>query len=163
MTTRQVEADTDVGAASPPAARSLTRRLAAWPYLGPALVAGGALAATAYVALVDPNEGGHYPLCPSKALTGLDCPGCGGLRAVHALCHGQLRTALDQNLLAVVVLLPLAVLTWALWVVRIRTGRRVLAGRRLAKWGPYALLVLLAVFTVVRNLPGVPFLRSGIG
>ena len=26
---------------------------------------------------------GHYPLCPTKALMGLDCPFCGGLRAAH--------------------------------------------------------------------------------
>ncbi len=153
------------------------------PYAGPLLVAGGVLAATAYVAFVDPNQPGHFPLCPFKEITGLDCPGCGGLRAVHALTHGDLGTALDQNLLVTVLVLPLAVAAWVAWVLRCRPGRA--AAPRLAsseagpapatpgrtaaaaalwrRWAPYALLVLIVGFTVVRNLPGMSYLRSGLG
>ena len=103
------------------------------PYAGPLLVAGGVLAATAYVAFVDPNQPGHFPLCPFKEITGLDCPGCGGLRAVHALTHGDLGTALDQNLLVTVLVLPLAVAAWVAWVLRCRPGRA--AAPRLASSG----------------------------
>lgn len=147
-------------------------------YSGPLLVAGGVAAATAYVALVDPNQPGHFPLCPLKEMTGLDCPGCGGLRAVHALCHGDLGTALDQNLFVTVLVLPLAVVTWVAWVLRIRAASR-RPGRAPAetapvtaaaaatalwrRWAPYAFLAAMLAFTVVRNLPGVPYLRSGIG
>jgi len=31
------------------------------------------------------------------ALTGLDCPTCGALRATHLLLHGQLRAAFAMN------------------------------------------------------------------
>lgn len=90
-----------------------SRRLVA-----PLAVGALALCATAYVGLVDPNEPGHYPLCPTKALTGLDCPGCGGLRATHALVTGDVVGALDHNAFVVLVLIPLAVAAWVAWLVR---------------------------------------------
>jgi hypothetical protein len=76
------------------------------------------LCAAAYVGLVDPNEPGHYPLCPTKALTGLDCPGCGGLRATHALVSGDLVGALDHNAFVVLVVVPLVVVAWVTWLAR---------------------------------------------
>lgn len=130
-------------------------------YLAPAAVAGGVLAATAYVALVDPGEPGHYPLCPLKAVTGLDCPACGGLRSVHALTHGDLGGALNQNL-AVVLLLPVAAVLWVLWLRRAGASDAPAEGTRW-RTAPYVLLVALLVFTVARNLPFVPFLPSGPG
>ena len=33
------------------------------------------------VAVLDPNEPGHYPTCPFLRLTGLGVPGCGSLAA----------------------------------------------------------------------------------
>ncbi len=116
------------------------------------------IAATAYVGLVDPNAPGHYPLCPTKYLTGLDCPGCGGLRAVHSLAHGDLGGALDHNAFAVLVLLPLAVLLWGRWLVRSWRGDPPPTTKpwwesRAALW---TFLVVMAAFTVVRNVSSVP-------
>ena len=49
-----------------------------------------ALAGCAYVAVNDPNNPSTLmPKCPTKLLTGLDCPFCGGLRLVHDLLNGQ--------------------------------------------------------------------------
>ncbi len=62
-------------------------------------------------------------LCPWRFLTGLDCPFCGSTRAAASLAHGDLIGALDHNALFVVGLLPLAVLAWAVWAWRSRTGR----------------------------------------
>jgi hypothetical protein len=137
-----------------------TRRL-----LGPVAVGVGVLAATAYLAAVDPNESGHYPLCPTKALTGLDCPGCGGLRAVHSLTHGDILGALDHNALVVLVVIPVAVLLWVRWLVREWRGAASDAAgqdeppRPPTTPGPrllYSLLALVVVFTVVRNMGAVP-------
>ena len=62
-------------------------------------------AATAYVGAVDPNRPGHYVTCPLLALTGLACPGCGGLRATHDLVHLALAAAWSMNPLWVLVAL----------------------------------------------------------
>jgi hypothetical protein len=48
-----------------------------------------------------PEEYGFYPRCVFHALTGLQCPGCGGLRAAHHLLHGEIATAFAFNPLLV--------------------------------------------------------------
>lgn len=37
--------------------------------------------------VVDPARHRVTPRCPIRTVTGFDCPGCGGLRAVHELLH----------------------------------------------------------------------------
>ncbi|MEV5428818.1 DUF2752 domain-containing protein [Streptomyces sp. NPDC052701] len=131
--------------------RSLPGRLAA-----PAGVLAAVVGAFAYVGAVDPNEPGHYPVCPLLRLTGLYCPGCGGLRSAHAFVHGDVAGALADNALAVAAFLGFAVV-WTVWVVRSVRGRPL----RIAL-GPahlWALGGLLLVFTVVRNLPFGGWLR----
>ena len=51
---------------------------------------------------VNPTKSGIYPPCPFHALTGLYCPGCGSLRAMHDVLHGEIRAALGLNPLMVV-------------------------------------------------------------
>ncbi len=38
----------------------------------------------------DPERCGFYPICIFHQSTGLLCPGCGSLRAMHQLLHGHL-------------------------------------------------------------------------
>lgn len=38
-----------------------------------------------------------YPKCLFKQATGLDCPGCGTTRALHALLHGRVGEAFRFN------------------------------------------------------------------
>jgi len=63
------------------------------------------VAATCCIALVyfvDPaTRPPFYPPCPFYALTGLYCPGCGSLRAVHEVLHGNVGGALKLNPLLV--------------------------------------------------------------
>jgi hypothetical protein len=47
--------------------------------------------------LYNPTEVAIYPRCPLKMLTGYDCPGCGTLRALHALFRGNLGVAWHYN------------------------------------------------------------------
>jgi hypothetical protein len=119
------------------------------------LVAASTVAALAWVGSVDPNEPGHYPTCPFLAVTGWFCPGCGSLRALHALAHGDLRAALARNPLMVLTV-PALLGWWAVWLVRSLRGRP----RRWAApaWTIWAFLVLVVAFTVARNLPGAAFL-----
>ena len=134
---------------SPSAAHGLTGGPRA--VLRPLGVAVAALAATGYVAVVDPNVAGHYPTCPFLAITGWYCPGCGALRAVHALAHGDLSTALARNPFAVVAAGYLAV-AWVLWLRRTATGR---PRRWLAPpWVLYSVLGAILMFWVLRNVPG---------
>ncbi|MGC0414892.1 DUF2752 domain-containing protein [Embleya sp. AB8] len=116
----------------------------------PALSLAGLAAATAYVGLVDPRASGHYPPCPYLVITGLPCPGCGGLRCVHALTHLDFAAAVGYNALAVA-LFPLIGVLWLGWAVRTARGepRRRLADPRWFR----ALLVVVVVFWVVRDLP----------
>lgn len=115
-----------------------------------ASLAAGAAAACAVLAVVDPNQPGHYPACPTSALLGLDCPACGALRAVHALTHGDVVRALDHNVLLLAAL-PVALLTWWAWA-RVAAGRPAPAPRWPSWAGPTAIMVA-AMFAVVRNLP----------
>lgn len=109
-----------------------------------------AVAATAYVGLVDPNESGHYPTCPFLALTGYYCPGCGSLRAVHDLAHGHLTAALGRNVLTVVGIVLLAAI-WVRWLLRQWEGR---ARTTVAPaWAMYLMLGVALAFWLVRNLP----------
>lgn len=117
---------------------------------GPLATAALAGVAVGVVALVDPNEPGHYPTCPFLALTGLYCPGCGSLRAVHALTNGDVTTAVGLNVLTVLAVVALSVV-WARWVRRSWTGspRTAVAP---AAW-IWSMLVVVVVFAVLRNVP----------
>ncbi|WP_407640282.1 DUF2752 domain-containing protein [Actinacidiphila rubida] len=116
----------------------------------PAAVLGGAAAAFAYVAAVDPNVPGHYPACPLLTYTGLYCPGCGGLRCAHALAHGRLGTALGDNALAVAGFAFFAVV-WTAWCAAALRGRTFAPSlTRAHRWAFWTLLI---AFGVVRNLP----------
>ena len=97
----------------------------------------------------------HVPLCPFHAVTGWDCPLCGGLRAVDHLAHGHLAAAAHANLL-VLVGLPLVALWWLDWALRARRGR---PARGPGRTGTVALVAVAVLFTFVRNLPGFAALR----
>lgn len=120
------------------------------------VIAGMALAAIAIVLLRrhDPATTSLYPPCLFQALTGLYCPGCGSTRALHALVHGRLGTALGFNPLAVLTL-PFLIY-WAAGQAALLTGRRLPVLRRhpALVWG---LAGGVVVFWVARNLPFHPF------
>jgi len=115
------------------------------------------LATTGAVMLLvfDPAHSLIFPPCPLRYLTGLYCPGCGSLRAMHALLHGDLRQALAMNSLTVI-LLPfigcglVSEMYWYLW------GLPIVGTRLPASWirGLFAVIVL---FGIARNLPFHPF------
>ncbi|WP_329408868.1 DUF2752 domain-containing protein [Streptomyces sp. NBC_00704] len=116
----------------------------------PAGILAAVAAAFAYVGAVDPHEPGHYPVCPLLRVTGLYCPGCGGLRSAHAFVHGDLAGALHDNAMAVVAYLGFAVL-WTVWAIRAARGRPMSV--ELTPVRLWTLGAVLLAFTVVRNLP----------
>ncbi|MEO6987269.1 MAG: DUF2752 domain-containing protein [Aquihabitans sp.] len=88
--------------------------------------------------------------CPSHALTGLDCPGCGSTRSIAALLHGDLATAFDHHLLVPLVL-PLLIWSWVAWLTRGISGRR-LSNPLNQRWASLTVLAVVLVFTVARNI-----------
>jgi Protein of unknown function (DUF2752) len=97
--------------------------------------------------------------CPFRALTGWNCPLCGGTRMGDALLHGDVLAAFGYNPLAMIGLLIVGVLG-VLWTVEAAGGPAFRFPRRLAErlrgvrpvqW--LVLGVLLAViYTIVRNV-----------
>jgi hypothetical protein len=119
--------------------------------VAPVLTAACAVAAVTLVHLRDPHVYGSYAACPWLVLTGFDCPGCGGLRALHDLTHGDLAAAVSSNLLVVAVLLPLALLGWSAWA-RARWRGGPFLQTRTTAWVAWSLAAALLAFGVVRNL-----------
>lgn len=115
------------------------------------IVLAGAAAATALVAVVDPNRPGHYPTCPFLAMTGYYCPGCGAMRLVNALAHGHVGTAFGFNPL-LFLLLPVLGYLYVRWTVLSVRGRPMWS----ALFRPvavYSFVGVVAVYWIVRNLP----------
>lgn len=114
-----------------------------------------ALAALTYVGVADPHRpGALFPPCMFKAVTGWNCPGCGGLRMTHDLLHGDLPAAVTDNVFLLVGL-PLLAL-WSIW--RVRRKERAFTPAVLA-----VVLTLAVAWTIVRNFPGFPLVPTMIG
>lgn len=94
-----------------------------------------------------------FPRCPINLLTGLYCPGCGSQRATHALLHGHVAQAADLNLLAVLSL-PLLALGAVATLRTLLSGQLHRPALLYRSWLPLVLAGTVAVFTVLRNLPG---------
>lgn len=117
--------------------------------VGLMICCGAAAVATAVLFFFNPARTSFYPICQFKALTGLDCPGCGSLRALHQLLHGNVVAAFRLNALLV------SALPFAAWF----GGRAVMKAIRgqppFTKIHPawlWAGCALLVAFGIVRNL-----------
>ena len=124
------------------------RRLAS-----PLAIGGVVAAATLALRLRDPHVSGAWGYCPTKLMTDLDCPLCGGLRAVNDLTHLDIGAALSSNLV-VVIALPVIVLFWLRRLVACWRGGEATAPLIVPGWVWGVGLVVVGVFTLVRNLPG---------
>lgn len=115
-----------------------------------AVFAAGAL----YLYFHDPYQ---YPLpCIIKLLTGMYCPGCGAGRACFSILHGKFFDAFCYNPL-LVILLPFAGgyiaargIDWAV------TGGNHIDGKISIKL-LLALLIIILVYGILRNIPVFPF------
>lgn len=117
----------------------------------PAVYAVGTAAFLGVAHVVDPNVPGQYPTCPWLLLTGTWCPGCGTLRASHALTEGDLATAFARNPFTVLALAAMAV-GWVAYARR--QWRGVPRTRAAPAWLLWALFWAILAFWVLRNVPG---------
>jgi hypothetical protein len=124
----------------------------------PLLSAAGVGAVLAVVGTRDPGQPGHYPTCPFLFTTGFSCPGCGTLRALHALTEGDVATAFHFNPLLLLAI-PVFVWVWATSVRRAWLG----IGRTwtVPSWMLAALPVIVGAYWILRNVPGFEFLGPG--
>jgi hypothetical protein len=112
-------------------------------------------AACAVLFLFNPSHYRFYPVCLFHQTTGLLCPGCGSLRAMHQLLHGHLGAALHCNALLV------ASLPFAAWLtIRFAAGK--MKGQPAALIVPpngfWLFLAAAVAFGVLRNLPAFSWL-----
>lgn len=103
----------------------------------------------------DPGQVPIYPTCMFHQITGLDCPGCGSLRALHHLLHGEVGTALRFNAFLI---LSLPIFAWfGLRFVWSKMNRQPAAPFRVV-WVWFYLGAFIA-FGILRDLP-VPFFAA---
>ncbi len=103
----------------------------------------------------DPATSGIFPSCPLHYLTGLYCPGCGSLRAIHQLLQGNLRQAWAFNPLTIALLpfIGYGLVSHALVQLR---GRGLPQPFLPGAW-IRALCAVIILFGIARNLPLHPF------
>jgi Protein of unknown function (DUF2752) len=119
--------------------------------VAPLVTIGTLTLATTALHYRDPHQHGSWGLCPLYASTGIYCPGCGGLRAVNDLTDGHVGAALSSNVM-VTAAIPLAIVALLLWSARRWSGRESETDWRRVERVTYAVVGLMLVFTVVRNL-----------
>lgn len=123
------------------------------------LLFGGLAAATAaglsVLFVCDPAASRLFPPCLFHKLTGLYCPGCGSLRALHSLLNGHLKAALSLNPL-MVLCLPFVLYAFAAQALQyffnIKIPTLFLKARYI--WAIFAIIILYAI---ARNIPLYPF------
>ena len=103
----------------------------------------------------EPEKSGVFPPCLFHALTGWYCPGCGSARGLHQLLHGHVLTAFGLNPLMV---LSLPFLSYGLIsrILFLGTNRRLPSVFIPARW-IWALLTVIILFWILRNIPHYPF------
>lgn len=109
-------------------------------------------AAVFIFATTDPEKRVLFPKCPFHALTGLQCPGCGSQRAIHALLHGQIAKAIGYNGLLVASIPVIGVIAAA------EAGRKNHPKFHAAVNSPKTIAVILAVIAawwIIRNIIGI--------
>lgn len=98
----------------------------------------------------DPTASWWMPRCPSKLLTGYDCPGCGSQRMLHALLHGDIAAAWRFNPFILLSLPFLAVAIWGNF-----SSLHGSAKMRAVAHSPYVVWVYIIAFFgwwILRNL-----------
>jgi len=104
---------------------------------------------------VSPEKTELLPKCPLYMATGYYCTGCGSQRALHDLLHLDFAGVVNHNLLflpALGVVVYYGLLKW-LEFKKNRTYHTFLNNRST----PIIILVIVVLFTILRNIEGYPF------
>ena len=113
------------------------------------------IAATAFVLtllyLFNPVETAYSPKCIFHVMTGLNCPGCGMQRFLHAFMHGNFLEAIQYNYI-LIFLIP--------YLLFFGTERFLLSGERQERWKTIIegramtiiLMIIVPSWFIIRNV-----------
>jgi Protein of unknown function (DUF2752) len=112
-----------------------------------AIIAAAIIVLVIALCFFDPATTHGFPKCPFLLITGLQCPGCGSLRASYQLLHGNINAAWHYN--------PALFFAVAAIIIDI-IGQRVNPGRPIARFvhsaaWPISLLALTIIWWIARN------------
>lgn len=119
-----------------------------------ALIGAVLLAGATYLYLRG-STGAGIP-CPTYALTGLYCAGCGSSRALQSILHLEFYQAFRYNPL-MVVLLPFFALYFGVLAVGYIRYAKDIVDEKLPFRVLYVVVVIVIAYSVVRNIPVFPF------
>lgn len=96
--------------------------------------------------------------CTFYQVTGLQCPGCGGQRALHYLLHGNFATALRYNALFVI-FIPFFIYLYIILIKVYGLNQQIYIDNFLfsGKFG-WSVLIVAVSFFILRNISCQPFL-----
>lgn len=104
--------------------------------------------------LFDPTTTPWMPVCLIKMLTGFDCPGCGSQRFLHYCLHLDFHAAAEANMILFLVI-PY-ILFWG--CVELFSSQSSRLYKALNSPGAIIIIILLLlIWTIIRNLPHLPF------
>lgn len=123
------------------------RRVAGWCTVTAVLV-GAHVAVAVFFSHTDPYSSQIFPECIWRQVTGWECPGCGGTRALSSLFRGDLVASISMN--------PIVVASYA---AALLLGAQAIAGaigKRTVHWPHWlaiSLIVTAALYAgIIRNL-----------
>ena len=97
------------------------------------------IVAILFLYMWSPQEFGWFPRCPFLVITGYKCPGCGSLRAIHALLRFHFAETINLN--------PIMVFSIPL-VIALLASRRL----RFCSITGRAVLVITVAWWILRNI-----------
>ena len=95
-----------------------------------------------FLYLYNPQDISYFPRCPFLVLTGYKCPGCGTLRAIHALLHFDFVYALQLNPFLIISIPLLAAM-----LISRKVAYNVTLG--------VVIVVVTIVYWILRNIPSI--------
>jgi hypothetical protein len=119
------------------------------------LISGILVFASMILYAYDPATASLYPDSPFRELTGLYCPGCGTLRGLHQILHGNVKAAFALNPL-MVACLPFVFWYYIKYAIEILAKKQVPKFFIPSKWIWFFLYFIIA-YGILRNIPLTPF------
>ncbi|MGI8950196.1 MAG: DUF2752 domain-containing protein [Chitinophagaceae bacterium] len=104
----------------------------------------------------DARNSNIFPQCIFHSLTGLYCPGCGSQRAFSALLHGDVISAIQNNIL-MVASLPFIIYSAIIFVLNTFRKKQIIQKIFYSVVFVRLVFIVVILFAVVRNIPIYPF------